>query len=146
MKTFVLKCMTVFIFVFIGSLFMVDMFIFGDKITINEIESKNYNGYLPLKEEDKIIELGFQYDYSKSLYNLYTYEHFIIEVDIILNGQYYVFIQDDNESIYMGYAQRLSVYGSNLYITIDENNQLYGQTSNGLDIYIFGISNYEVQP
>lgn len=129
------------------SLFFVNNFpnIFhvGDT-TVIEGASKNYNGYLPLIAEDTLIGIGFTYDENIYTYSIYTYNSINVNTAVIgVKGQ----IGDgDGENVLTFNNATLFISNIGISVITETSNDYFIDYSNGIECYIYGYSNYEVQP
>lgn len=157
MKEFIEKILIALLILVVGSFLIQEMSILKDNNTY-QVEAKNYNGYLPLKLEDELINLGYTYDEYEQMngQKLYGYK-----IDLDINGLnlnfYDVLIYTEVYDV-LGYDRFYKV--SQLYIdTFQDNVTLiyYNDIQNVVDLYlqnalawgmyviIVGYSNYEVE-
>jgi len=133
MKTFVVKCFIVFMFVVMGAFIIGDIVHVGDTIITQEA-SVNYNGYLPLYLEELFIQENYYYtghDYEKFTYgNLSSQYIYFWNVSVVL-------YDGDSVLIYIGIVTFGYMYQD--WIVIDE---VFYQNTNGFDLRFYGLSNY----
>lgn len=147
-----LNYLLITVLVVLGGVFLINEM----RILKDSPEPKNYNGYLSIELENRLIDLGFTYELEirTGLYG-YTY---IMSSDIIDIRLYNVYIIDiynnigDYDSIF---NQVNFIYindGVNQEISITYNDDsLYNYMDvtgwvNDMKIMVVGKSNYEVQP
>lgn len=145
MKLFLKKTLVVMMAVIITSLFVKGIIQVGDT-TITQESSRNYNGYLPLILEDKILSIGGQYgDYG------YGYDNLELDLSRVSIGFHYMpFAEPINIEFFIHGVISVSY----LYINRGQNNiSLFVQDVNGQTItyndydevlIFYGYSNYEV--
>jgi hypothetical protein len=149
MKTFLQKVLIIWLSAFTFFLVAPSLFHNGDNVYNSTVlESKNYNGYFPLKEENKLKNLP-DITYQNALnglnyYSFYTYtEHIGLQYYVLLHGNYYIFAQDDNDFINEGFPLYIDFGATTARIHYSDINSYFCNYSNGCNIIIYGISNYE---
>jgi len=163
-----LKCLIVSMFAILTMLVIGDVVHVGDvnyENTINET-SKNYNGYMPLIVEDRLIEKGFEYVYNDANLNSYyviifeNFEIFLLRLvfnEPIFGG--FIFEWDDDAYSYVGmitsitFSMYLHPTANNERLNInvqDENRQTVSNHFINIstytyiysEIFFYGYTNY----
>jgi len=158
MKTFVKKSFVVFLFAVSFAFLVGDLINVGDKyydVTNNQEASKNYNGYLSLKDEDSILLMS-ENNLECGYYKNHTYGY-ICDSEIVVTQEFQtyefhdvLFYEDWNGFIRKAFFVQITFYtqGTDKKMTIyilHNQGEEYITFTNYATIAIYGTSNYEVE-